>query len=78
MLLLSHMRPWKLPDTHYGHASRLMLDHLFRIYTIMGHLMVFVCLGAKKTFCAPARMPPAAETRLNVLFNVTFESYEAM
>ena len=32
----------------------------------------------QKTFCVPASMPPAAETRLNVLFNVTFESYEAM
>ena len=35
-------------------------------------------LQAKKTFCAPASIFPAAETRLNVIFNVSFKSYEAM
>ena len=55
-----------------------MSDNLFRIYTIMDHLMVFACLRAKKTFCAPASIPLVTETSLTVLLNLTFESYEVM
>ena len=58
--------------------AKALFRYLECFYAIMVNLMLFTCLGAKIWFCAPVGMSLAAETRLNMLFNDTFITYEAM
>ena len=45
-------------------------------YAIVVNLMHFTCHAATIWLCAPASMSPAAEMRLNILFNDIWKAYD--